>query len=75
VGPKGFRLGTGAIRNEQVHRELKFWMSNVYQSHRGRLQIGFRIFELAKLLTYSSAAYSPTLTQISHQRLLSILAG
>ena len=70
VGPKGFRLGTGTMRNEQVHR-----MSNIYQSHRGRLQIGLRVFELAKLLTHSSAAYSPTLIQTSQQRLLSILSG
>ena len=75
VGPKGFRLGTGTMRNEQVHRKLKFWLSNICQSHRGRLQIGFRVFELAKLLTHSSTAYSPTLTQTSQQRLLSILAG
>ena len=70
VGPKGFRLGTGTMRNEQVHR-----MSNIYQSHRGRLQIGLRVFELAKLLTHSSAAYSLTLIQTSQQRLLSILSG
>ena len=75
LGRKGARLGTGTMRNEQLHRELKSWMQNIYQSHRGRLQNGFRIFELAKLLTHSSAAYSPTLVQTSQQRLLFVIAG
>ena len=36
LGVKGARLGTGTSRNEQIHRELKSWMSNIYMSHRDR---------------------------------------
>ena len=75
LGPTGVRLGTGTTRNEQLHREIKSWTRNIYTSHKGRLQNGFRIFEFAKLLTHSSAAYSPTTTQTSQSRLLSIIAG
>ena len=75
LGVKGERLGVGTTRNEQLHRELKSWMRNIYQSHEDRLQIGFRIFMFTKLLTHSSAAYSPTLRQIRQHRLLSVLAG
>ena len=63
LGKRGSQLAVGTTRNEQLHRELKCWSQNIYQSHRGRLQNGLRIFELAKLLTHSSAAYSPTLVQ------------
>ena len=61
LGLKGKRLAIGTTRNEQLHKELKSWGRNIYHSHKGRLQSGFRIFELAKLLSHSSAAYSPTL--------------
>ena len=69
------QLGVGTTRNEQLHRELKSWMRNIYQTHEDRLQTGLRVFLFAKLLTHSSAAYSPTLKQCSQQRLLSIIAG
>ena len=75
LGPFGVRLGTGTARNEQLHREIKAWSRNIYQTHKGRLQDVFRIFELAKLLTHSSAGYSPTLTQFGQQKLLSLIAG
>ena len=75
LGAKASRLAIGTTRNEQLHRELKSWSRNIYQCHRGRLQTAFRIFELAKLLTHSSAAYSPTLIQTSQRRLLSLIAG
>ena len=75
LGVKGERLGVGTTRNEQLHRELKCWMRNIYQSHEDRLQLGLRIFIFTKLLTHSSAAYSPTLRQIRQHRLLSVLAG
>ena len=75
LGSKGARLGTGTTRNEQLHRELKSWTQNIYQSHRGRLLNGFRIFVMAKLLTHSSAAYSPTLNQTRQRRLLSLIAA
>ena len=75
LGPKGDRLGTGTTRNEQLHRELKSWMRNIILSHRGRFENGIRIFLLFKLLTHSSAAYYPTLTQSTQSRLLSIIAG
>ena len=74
LGTRGIRLGTGTARNEQLHRELKAWCRNIYQTHKGRLQDVFRIFEMAKLLTHSSAAYSPTLTQFGQQKLLSLIA-
>ena len=45
------------------------------QSHEGRLQTAFRIFNFAKMLTHSSAAYSPTLTQSTQSRLLYCIAG
>ena len=75
LGVKGARLGTGTSRNEQIHRELKSWMSNIYMSHRDRYESSLRIFLLAKLLTHSSASYSPTLVQYTQSRLLSIIAG
>ena len=75
LGTKGNRLGTGTARNEQLHKELKGWMRNIFQIHSDRLQRGFRIFELSKLLTHSSAAYSPTITQTSQQKLLFLLAS
>ena len=75
LGPRGVRLGTGTARNEQLHRELKAWCRNIYQTHKGRLLDVFRIFVMAKLLTHSSAAYSPTLTQFGQQKLLSLIAG
>ena len=75
LGIKGVRLGLGTTRNEQLHKELKCWMRNIFQIHRDRLQRGFRIFELSKLLTHSSAAYSPTITQLSQQRLLFTIAS
>ena len=75
LGSVGCRLGTGTTRNEQLHRELKSWSRNIYQCHRSRLQNGFRIFELAKLLTHASAAYSPTLTQFRQRKLLSLICG
>ena len=46
-----------------------------YQTHIGRLRCSFRIFEMAKLMTHSSAAYSPTLTQTRQRRLLCGIAG
>ena len=75
LGIKGKRLGVGTTRNEQLHRELKSWMRNIYQCHVDRLKTGFRLFLFTKLITHSSAAYSPTLQQKSQQRLLSIIAG
>ena len=75
LGDKGLRLGVGTTRNEQLHRELKSWMANIYQIHIDRLIIGLRIFAFAKLLTHSSAAYYPTLHQKTQQRLLSVMAG
>ena len=56
-------------------RELKSWSRNIYQSHEYRLRNAFRIFESAKLLTHSSAAYSPTLIQTRQQKLLAHIAG
>ena len=50
-------------------------MGNIYQTHKERLLIGLRIFSFAKLLTHSSAAYTPTLTQQTQQRLLFTIAG
>ena len=75
LGPRGTRLGTGTTRNEQLHREVKSWSRNIYQSHKYRLRNTFRIFELTKLLTHSSAAYSPTLIQTRQQKLLAHIAG
>ena len=75
LGSRGSRLATGTTRNEQLHRELKSWSRNFYQSHKGRLQNGFRIFEFVKLLTHASAAYSPTLTQRRQCNLLSLISG
>ena len=75
LGTKGTRLGIGTTRNEQLHRELKSWMRNIYQIHEDRLLTGLNIFLFCKLITHSSAAYSPTLTQNSQQRLLYIIAG
>ena len=75
LGAAGSRLGAGTTRNEQLHRELKSWGRNIYQAHIPRLQNGLRIFELTKLLTHASAAYSPTLCQSSQQRLLNVIAS
>ena len=75
LGSKGQRLGTGTTRNEQLHMELKAWGRNIYQTHIGRLRCSFRIFEMVKLLTHSSASYYPTLTQTRQRRLLFSIAG
>ena len=75
LGSKGKRLGTGTTWNEQLHMELKAWGRNIYQAHLGRLQCSCRIFEMAKLLTHSSAAYTPTLIQTRQRRLLCSIAG
>ena len=75
LGKKGLRLGVGTTRNEQLHRELKSRMGNIYQMHIDRLQIGLRIFVFGKLLSHCSAAYYPTLCQKTQQRLLSVMAG
>ena len=50
-------------------------MSNIYQSHKNTLETRLQVFMFAKLLTHSSAAYTPTLTQKSQQQLLAFLAG
>ena len=75
LGEKHVMLGAGTTRNEQLHRELKSWGSNIRIAHIGRLTTGLSIFVLAKLLTHSSANFSPTLTQTSQSRLLSQIAG
>ena len=75
LGSKGKRLGVGTTRNEQLHMELKAWGRNIYQAHVGRLRCSFRIFEFAKLMTHSSAAYYPTLIQTRQRRLLCIIAS
>ena len=75
LGDKRMMLGTGTARNEQLHRELKSWGRNIIKAHFGRINTGLKTFVLAKLLTHSSAAYSPTLTQVSQSRLLSQIAG
>ena len=46
-----------------------------YIRHKDRLIIGLRIFSFAKLLTHSSATYSPTMIQQTQQRLLFTIAG
>ena len=68
-------VGAGTTRNEQLHREIKSWGRNIFQAHVDRINIGVSIFLMAKLLTHSSATYSPTLTQTSQQTLLSQIAG
>ena len=75
LGDKGVQLDFATIRNEQLHRELKSWMGNIHQTHKDRLLIGLRIFSFAKLLTHTSATYSPTLIQQTQQRLLFTIAG
>ena len=75
LGRKAKRLGTGTTRNEQLHREIKSWFRNIVQSHEGRLQTAIRIFSFAKILTHSSASYSPTLSQCTQSRLLYNIAG
>ena len=74
LGLKGNRLGTGTTRNEQLHRELKSWMRNIIMCHEQRFQNGLYIFLLAKLLTHSSAAYYPSLSQTTQSRLMTTIA-
>ena len=68
-------LGTGTTRNEQLHRELDSWGRNIMMAHVDRVRNGIAVFVMAKLLTHSSASWSPTLTQISQRRLLVRIAG
>ena len=68
-------LGAGTTRNEQLHRELKSWGRNIMMAHVDRMNNGISLFVMAKLLTHSSASYSPTLTQTSQRRLLCRIAG
>ena len=75
LGPERARLGTGTTRNEQLHREIKSWMRNIISSHRQRIENGFRVFLLSKLLSHSSACSHPTLTQASQSQILSIISG
>ena len=75
LGLSGTRLAAGTTRNEQLHRELKSWSRNIYQAHKDRLQNAFRIFELAKLLSHASSAYTPTLTQFRQRKILFFIAG
>ena len=44
-------------------------------AHVDRMNNGNSLFLMAKLLTHSSASYSPTLTQTSQRRLLCRIAG
>ena len=53
LGEKRGMLGTGTTRNEQLHRELKSWGTNIRMAHLGRLKTGLAVFALAKLLTHS----------------------
>ena len=75
LGEKRVMLGTGTTRNEQLHRKLKSWETNNRIAHIGRVKTGLAVFALAKLLTHSSANFTPTLTQVTQQRLLSQIAG
>ena len=75
LGAKATMLGAGTTRNEQLHRELKSWGRNIMMAHVDRIHNGISLFVMAKLLTHSSASYSPTLTQASQRRLLCRLAG
>ena len=75
LGKKAVRLGVGTTRNEQLHHELKTWMRNIRMSHLTRFYICIRIFLFLKLVTHSSACYSPTLIQTSQARLIHTIAG
>ena len=75
LGKKAVRLAVGTTRNEQLHYEFKSWMRNIRMSHVTRLKICIRTFVFSKLITHSSACYSPTLIQNSQKRLLNLIAG
>ena len=75
LGENAIRLGVGTTRNEQLHREFNIWMRNIRMSHRTRLLTCIRVFVFLKLITHSSAAYSPTLIQNSQSRLIHSIAG
>ena len=75
LGKKAVRLGVGTTRNEQLHHELTTWMRNIRMSHLTRFYICIRIFLFLKLVTHSSASYSPTLIQTSQARLIHTIAG
>ena len=75
LGKKAVRLAVGTTRNEQLHYEFKSWMRNIRMSHVTRLQICIKIFVFSKMITHSSACYSPTLIQNSQKRLLNLIAG
>ena len=63
------------VQRVMSSRELKSWMRNIITSHEQRLQNGLRFFVFSKLLTHTSESYSPTLLQISHNRLLFTIAN
>ena len=59
----------------QLHYEFKTWMRNVRMSHITRLYIYIRVFVFCKLVTHSSACYSPTLIQTTQSRLIHLIAS
>ena len=69
----GLGLSVGTTRNEQLDYEFKTWMRNVRMLHITRLYI--RVFVFCKLVTHSSACYSPTLTQTTQSRLIHLIAS
>ena len=75
LGKSAVRLAVGTTRNEQLHHEFKSWMRNIRMSHVTRIQISIRVFVIAKILSHSSACYSPTLVQKTQLRLINSIAG
>ena len=75
LSKSGLGLSVGTTRNEQLHYEFKTWMRNVRMSHITRLYICIRVFVFCKLVTHSSACYSPTLIQTTQSRLIHLIAS
>ena len=75
LGNSGLRLAVGTTRNEQLHYEFKTWMRNIRMSHITRLYTCIRVFVFCKLVTHSSACYSPTLIQTTQSRLIHLIAS
>ena len=76
LGKSALRLAVGTTRNEQLHHEFKIWTRNIRMSHVTRIQIlSIRVFVIVKVLSHSSACYSPTLVQTTQLRLINSIAS
>jgi len=62
--------GSGTTANEAFHSELNRWFRHSSEVYGQTVDLQLRLGVLGKLLTHSSALWSPTLRQMRHQSVL-----